>query len=138
MAQKLSLEKGETVVFQLEGDVFAAGANPVLQQLAMIRAFILKLLGTKIKATLVVTDQRVIEYRELITCWCVPTSVDLKVVLPHSVKEVGYTQRTTCGCCSFFTLYYEAFTQKTAFPIKGGTVEQMNEYVSSFYKALKA
>lgn len=138
MAQKLALLEGEKLVFQLEGDVFDGGANPVLQALAKLRAFILKLLGTKIKVTLVVTNKRIIEYRELITCWCVPTSVDLKVVLPQSVKEVGYRQQTTCGCCSFFTLYYEAFTQRTAFPITGGSVELMNEYVSSFYKALKA
>lgn len=138
MAKKLPLLEGEELIFQLEGDVFDAGANPMLQALAKLKAFIMKLLGTKIKATLVVTNQRVIEYREVIQCWCIPAAVDLKVVLPQSVKEVGYTQHTACGCCSFFTLYYESFTQRTAFPIVGGDVDEMNKYVASFYKALQA
>lgn len=138
MSQKISLLQGESIAFQLEADIYGGGANPVMQAIARVTAFIMKILGTRIKATLVVTNQRVIEYHEIITCWVIPTSVVFKVILPQSVKEVGYFQQTTCGCCSFFSLYYEAFTQRTIFPIKGGTQEIMNDYVSKFYAAIKA
>jgi len=138
VAQQLTLLEGEKVVFQLEGDVFGGGSNPLTQAWARVQAFILKILGTRVKAKLVVTDQRVIEYRETVTCWCIPTAVDLKVLLPHSVKEVGYVRNTSSGCCSFFSLYYESFTQRTVFPMQNVSVEQMNTYVADFYKAIKA
>lgn len=138
MAQNIPLLPGEEIVFQLEGDVFGGGANPISQAIARINAFVSKILGTKIKATLVVTTQRVIEYREVINCWCVPVSRDFKVVLPHSIKEVGYHRVTTCGCFPYFALYYQSMTQSTFFPVKDGSDEQLAGYVEKFYKAMKA
>jgi len=133
----LALLPGEEVVFQLEGDVYGGGANPITQAVARLTAAIQKILGTKRKATLVVTNQRVLEYQELIVCWCIPSATNLKVVLPHSVQEVGYSRTTTCGFFPYFNLYYQSFTQNTVFPIKGGSDEQLKDYVSKFYAAIQ-
>lgn len=138
MAHNLPLLPGEEVVFQVEGDVYGGGANPISQAIARFTAFFQKILGTRLKATLVVTNKRVIEYREVIRCWCIPTATDFKVVLPQSVQEVGYRQVTTCGCFPFFTLYYRSIVQSTNFPIKGGSKDQLADYVAKFYAAIKA
>jgi hypothetical protein len=78
---------------------------------------VFNIFGKKIKATHIVENRRAIEHRELINCWVIPAAVDFKVVLPQSVKEVGNSQVTTCGCCGYFALYYESFTQRTTFLI---------------------
>lgn len=138
MAKNLFLLPGEEVAFQLEGDVYGGGANPVSQAIARFIGFFQRLLGTKLKATLVVTNKRVIQYRERITCWCIPTATDFKVILPQSIQEVGYRQVTTCGCFPYFTLYYKSIVEAINFPIKGGSQETLADYVAKFYSAIKA
>jgi hypothetical protein len=79
------------------------------------------------------------EYRQTIQSYCVPTGTEFKLVIPASVKEVGYMQSSSCsGICKYFSLYYQSFTQTTLFPIQAGTEEQLGEYVNKFYTAINA
>ena len=134
--KEIQLEVGEELVFKLEGDVFGGGSNPVSQAFAKLWASILKIFGTRIKSTLVVTTNRVIKYDEMITCYCVPTSRLMKVIMPNSVMEVGYSRATVCGCFPYYQFQFQGHTEKAIFPIKGGTDEQLAQYVKQFYAAI--
>lgn len=134
--KELKLNSDEELVFKLEGDVYGGGSNPLRQTIAKAYSIILKILGTKMKSTLIVTNQRVLTYTELITCYCIPTSRNMKVIMPSSVMEVGYGRVTTCGCFPYYTFNFQGHTEKASYPIKGGNDEQMIEYVNKFYDAL--
>lgn len=134
--KELELNPGEELMFKLEGDVFGGGANPLLQAALKIYTFILKILGTRVKSTLVVTSERVLTYYEYITCYIIPTSRQMKVIMPSSVMEVGYGRVTVCGCFPYYTFHFQGHTEKAVYPVKGGTDEEMIEYVNKFYNAL--
>jgi len=134
--KELQLNPGEELVFKLEGDVYGGGANPLTQAFAKVYSFVLKIFGTRMKSTLVVTTQRVLTYTELITCYCIPTSRNMKVIMPSSVMEAGYGRVTTCGCFPYYTFHFQGHTEKASYPLKGGSDEQMIEYVNKFYDAL--
>ncbi len=134
--KELKLTEGEELVFKVEGDIYGGGANPLTQALAKFTAFILKILGTKRKSTLVVTNKRVIMYSEVITCYCVPSSRNMNVIMPNSVMEVGYSRVTTCGCFPYYAFHFQGHTENATYPVKGSSEEDMLKYVEQFYNAL--
>lgn len=136
--KELRLKQGEKAVFKLEGDVYGGGSNPISQAMAKVRATIGKIFGIRIKATLVVTNKRVIMYQENVTCYCVPAGRQMKVIMPSSVMEVGYSRITSCGCFPFYQFQFQGHTEKANFPVKGGNDKMLTDYVSKFYAAITA
>jgi len=136
--KEIALNNGEKMMFKLEGDVYGSGANPITQVIAKIRRQILKLLGTTEKATLVVTNQRVIIYSEKKICYVIPADRQLEVLMPSSIKAVGYSRATQCGFFPYFAFFYDSITERRLFPIQGGSDDQLNGYVQQFYNALTA
>jgi len=136
--KEIALNNGEKMMFKLEGDVYGSGANPITQAIAKIRRQILKLLGTTEKATLVVTNQRVIIYSEKKICYVIPADRQLEVLMPSSIKAVGYSRATQCGFFPYFAFFYDSITERRLFPIQGGSDDQLNGYVQQFYNALTA
>lgn len=136
--KEIALNAGEKMMFKLEGDVYGAGANPITQAIAKIQRQILKVLGTTEKATLVVTNQRVIIYSEKKICYVIPADRQLEVLMPSSIRAVGYSRATQCGFFPYFAFFYDSITERRLFPIQGGSDDQLNGYVQQFYNALTA
>ncbi len=137
MAEKVTLLPGEQIAFQLEADFWNIGNNPIQKAFGKIQRAINKILGYRVKGFLTVTNMRVIETKEEIICYCIPANRSMKVVLPQSVKEVGYVMERICGMfCPTYYFYYEGFTQSTLIQIAGGTDEQLTGYVQKFYEAI--
>jgi len=133
----ISLKDGETLVMELEAELWAASSSPVAKLLGGFYKLIAKILGFKIKGFLVVTDQRVIEVSEQMACYCVTTGRQIKYILPSSVKEIGYTKAKVCGLfCEAFFLYYEGLTQRTSIMLKDADENAAAKAATAFYAAI--
>lgn len=139
MASNVKLIPGEQIAFELEADFWNVGNNPIQKAFGKFFKTVAKIFGYKIRGFLTVTNMRVIETKDEIRCYCIPISRTTKVVLPHSIKEVGYTMEKICGI--FFEnyyFYYEGLTQATLIQIQDGTDEKLMDYVQKFYEAIKS
>lgn len=135
---QISLLPGEQVVFQIEADFWNVGNNPIQKALGKFIKILNKFLGTSIKGQLIVTNQRVIEVREDIHCYCISAGKSMKVVMPHSIKEVGYRMTRVCGLfCPVYTLYYEGHTQSTEIQVADGDEDEMVKYIEAFCSAVE-
>lgn len=95
------------------------------------------ILGFRHKGFLVITDKRVVEVYNAISCYVFNTGRRVKYLLPTSVKEVGYTKEATCGCfCPSYHLYYESFTQSTSVLLAATSDAEAQKVVDSFYSAI--
>jgi hypothetical protein len=130
---RISLLPDEQLVFQIEADFWNVGNNPLQKALGKFVKTINKILGTSIRGQLIVTNKRVIEVREDISCYCISAGKSMKVVMPHSIKEVGYKMTRVCGLfCPVYTLYYEGHTQSTEIQVADGSEADMVRYIEAF------
>lgn len=137
LASGLVLATGETLVMEIEAELWAVSSNPIARLIGGINKFIAMLLGFRKKGFLVITDRRVVEITEQVGCWCITMGRQLKYVLPSSVKEIGYEKKPTCGCfCPVYYLYYEAFTQRTSVQMKGADEPEALRAADAFYAAI--
>jgi hypothetical protein len=120
LASGIALAEGETLVMEIEAELWATSSNPVARFFGAVNRAIAMIFGYRKKGFLIITDKRVVEVSTSINCYCVTTGREVKYVLPSSVKEVGYKRKATCGCfCPMYFLYYESFTQSTNVPLQG-------------------
>lgn len=136
----LILGEGETLVMELEAELWATSSNPIAKLVGSIVKFINFLLGNKRNGYVVITNKRVVEVIQFRALWVLNTGKNVKYLLPSSVKEVGYTKEGTCfGCfCQSYTLYYDAFTQRTQILLSDVDEAGAQKVVDSFYKAISA
>ncbi|MBP7552929.1 MAG: hypothetical protein KA885_05835 [Spirochaetes bacterium] len=134
----VKLIDGEQIVIQIEAELWAGSSNPMVRFLAGITKFVSKILGYRKKGFLIITNKRVIEYTEEIQCYCYVSSKETKIVIPSSVKEIGYSRAATFMgiCCPAYFLYYDAHTQRTMVQLKGGSDFIAMDYVNKFYAAI--
>lgn len=134
------LTEGETLVAELEAELWATSANPFAKLVGQVVKFINLIFGNKRKGYVVITNKRVIEVIQFKALWVLNTGKNVKYVLPSSVKEVGYTKEGTfCGCfCQAFSLYYDAFTQRTSVLLSTSDESEAQKIVDAFYKAISA
>jgi hypothetical protein len=139
MATQIQLLPGEEVAFEIDADVLRAGTDPVAQLIARIGVFFAKIFGHKEKAKLIVTTKRVVQVTHVIDWYCIPKKTLYQVIMPSSVKEVGYyVQTACCGMMKSFRFYYQGLTESSAFDIKGGNDKILADYVAKFYAALNS
>lgn len=133
------LAEGEELVVELEAELWASSSNVIARFFGEIWRVIALILGIKKKGYVVITTKRVIEVRQDIACWVFNVGKSVKYVLPASVKEVGYVKSGTClGCfCQSYTLYYDAFTQRTAIQLKGMYETDAVNLVNTIYKTIQ-
>lgn len=135
----LILEDGESLVMEIEAELWATSSNPIAMALGQVRKFFAKILGHRINGYLVITNKRVVEVKKEIICYCFNKGTTVKYLLPSSVKEIGYTRKTTCVCfCPAFYLYYEGLTQRTSLMLSGADEKTAQKTVDAFYKAITA
>lgn len=135
----LILGEGESLVMEIEAELWATSSNPIAVALGNIQKFINKILGYRKQGFLVITNKRVVEVNSTISCYVFKTGQEVKYLLPSSVKEIGYEKITTCGMfCPAFYLYYESFTQRTRVLLSGADEAQAQKVVDAFYKAISA
>lgn len=134
------LTEGETLVAELEAELWATSANPFAKLVGQVVKFINLILGNKRKGYVVITNKRVIEVIQFKALWVMNTGKNVKYVLPSSVKEVGYIKEGTfCGCfCQAYSLYYDAFTQRTSVLLSTSDESEAQKIVDAFYKAISA
>jgi hypothetical protein len=131
------LQEGESLVVELEAELWATSANPIAQVIGNIIRAIAKILGTTRKGFLVITNKRVIITFVTKACWCITTDKVIRYILPSSVKEVGYTRKPTCGIfCPAYYLYFESFTESFPILLKKGNEEQAAKIATAFYNAI--
>lgn len=135
----ITLQADETLVMELEAELWATSSNPLAKAIGSIKKVISKILGFKKSGFVVITNKRVVEVSTTIECYVFKTGQDVKYLLPSSVKEVGYERVTTCGCfCPAFYLYYEGHTQKTRVLLSGADEAEAQKVVDAFYRAISA
>lgn len=134
------LTEGETLVAELEAELWATSANPFAKLVGQVVKFINLILGNKRKGYVVITNKRVIEVIQFKALWVMNTGKNVRYVLPSSVKEVGYAKEGTfCGCfCQAYSLYYDAFTQRTSVLLSTSDEAEAQKIVDAFYKAISA
>ena len=133
------LSEGESLVMEIEAELWATSSNPLDILLGNIKKLIYMILGFRKSGFLVITNKRVVEVGTIIRCYCFKTGREVKYLLPSSVKEIGYIRLATCGCfCPAFYLYYESFTQKTRVLLSGANEAEAQKVVDAFYKAISA
>ena len=133
----ISLQSGENLVMELEAELWATSSNPLAQAIGEVKRIIAMIFGFKKKAFLVITDKRVIEVSTQIACYVFTIGRQVKYVLPSSVKEIGYTRSATCGVfCPVYYLYYEGFTQRSAYQMKGADEAGALKASDAFYAAI--
>ena len=134
------LTEGETLVAELEAELWATSANPIAKLVGQVVKFINLILGNKRKCYVVITNKRVIEVIQFTALWVLNAGKNVKYVLPSSVKEVGYTKEGTfLGCfCQAYSLYYDAFTQRTSVLLSTSDESEAQKIVDAFYKAISA
>ena len=134
------LSEGEELILEMEAELWASSSNIIARFFGAISRIVALLFGIKKKGYVVLTNKRVIEVRQNIACWCLNAGKEVKYVLPNSVKEVGYVKvGTFCGCCcQAYSLYYDAFTQRTAIQLKGMHEEETVALVNTFYKTIQS
>ena len=135
----LILEEGESLVMEIEAELWATSSNPMAMALGQIEKSIAKILGRKVEGYLVITNKRVVEVSKEIVCYCFNKGTTVKYLLPSSIKEIGYIRQATCGFfCPAFYLYYEGFTQRTSVMLSGADEKTAQKTVDAFYKAISA
>lgn len=134
------LGEGENLIVELEAELWATSSNPIARFFGAILRVINLILGRKRKGFVVLTDKRIIEVNEEIACWCFNVGKDITYLIPSSIKEVGYMKKgTCCGCfCQAYTLYYDAFTQRTRILLKGFDEYQTKEITDKFYEFVRS
>ena len=131
--ETFSLLPDEQLVFKIEADFWNVGNNPIQKAIGKFVKFINLILGTSIRGHLVVTNKRIIELREDINCYCISAGKSMKVVTPHSIKEVGYKMKRVCGLfCPVYYLYYEGHTQSTEIQVADGSEADMIKFIEAF------
>lgn len=133
------LDADETLVMELEAELWAKSQNPIAKLIGTAIRFLNLLIGNKRKGFIVITDKRVIEVTQFISCWVLNAGTGVKYVLPSSVKEIGYTKEGSfLGCfCQAYNLYYESFTQTTSVLLPVSSEAEAKKVVDSFYNAIK-
>lgn len=134
------LTEGETLVAELEAELWATSANPIAKLVGQVVKFINLILGNKRKGYVVITNKRVIEVIQFTALWVLNAGKNVKYVLPSSVKEVGYTKEGTfLGCfCQAYSLYYDSFTQRTSVLLSVSEESEAQKVVDAFYRAISA
>lgn len=133
------LAENETLIAELEAELWATSSNPIAKLIGQVLKFINLLLGNKRKGYIVITDKRVVEIIQFQALWVFNVGKNVKYVLPSSVKEVGYLMEgTCCGCfCQAYTLYYDSFTQRTSVLLSDVDSDAgAQKLVDAFYKAI--
>ena len=131
------LSEGETLVMELEAELWATSSNPIAQVLGTIQRILAMIFGFRKKGFLVVTNKRVVEVSTQIGFYCITMGRQVKYVLPSSVKEIGYTKSATFFCfCPAYYLYYDSFTQRTPIQLKGANEEDALKAANAFYAAI--
>jgi len=135
----IALAENEKLVMEIEAELWAASSNPIAQLIGSIYRIIAMILGFKKKGFWVITDKRVVEVSVQVACWCITVGRQVKYVLPSSVKEIGYTRKTACGCfCPAYYLYYQSFTQLSSVLLKGASEDDALKAANAFYAAISA
>ncbi len=131
------LSEGETLVMELEAELWAESSNPIAQVLGSIRRVIAMIFGFRCKGFVVITNKRVVEVYNEISCYVFNTARRVKYLLPSSIKEVGYNKTATCGFfCPAYHLYYDAFTQRRSVLLAALDDAEAQKVVDSFYTAI--
>lgn len=135
----LILTEGEELVMELEAELWASSSNPLARMWGSIVKFLNLLLGNKRHGYIVITNKRVVEVIQMKALWVLNAGKNVKYLLPSSVKEVGYTKEGTCfGCfCQSYSLYYDAFTQRTSVLLTVDDEAGAQKIVDSFYRAIQ-
>jgi hypothetical protein len=135
----INLEPGENLVMEIEAELWASSSNPIAQAIGAIKRIFAAIFGFKVKGFWVITDKRVVEVAVQVACYVFTVGRQVKFILPSSVKEIGYTRETTCGCfCPMYKLYYEGFTQLSSVQLKGADEAAAMKAANSFYNAICA
>jgi len=103
----VSLMEGETLVVEIEAEMYDVGSGPLGRVLGIFSKFAAKCTGSVAKGHLVVTDRRVAISVERKFCCIFTVSKEIMSVLPNSVYKIGWTRAGTILClCPTYNLWY--------------------------------
>lgn len=133
----LILNENETLVMELEAELWAKSSNPIDKFLGAIIKLIAMILGFKKEGFVVITDKRVVEITKQKMFYFFDSGKVIRYLMPSSIKEVGYTKEPTLCCfCQAYHLIYESWTQKTAILLSNVNEEGAQRVVDAFYNSI--
>ena len=131
------LNADETLVMELEAELWAASSNPLAKFIGSITKLIAMICGIKKEGYIVITDKRVIEVTKDKFFYFFDSAKVIRYLLPSSIKEIGYTKVPVFFCfCPQYQLFYDAFTQRTSIILSDVDEEGAMRVVAAFYNAL--
>ena len=103
----VSLMEGETLVVEIEAEMYDTGSGPLGRILGIFNKIVAKLTGSVAKGHLVVTDKRVAVSAVQKFCCVFTRSREIMYVLPNSVYKIGWSRAGTIACfCPTYNLWY--------------------------------
>ena len=134
----VQLNEGETLVMELQAELWATSSNPIAQLLGEIKKVFAMLLGFKQEGYVVITDKRVVEVSKGKFFYIFDSAKTTRYLLPSSIKEIGYGMKKTFFCfCPAYHLFYESHTQSTSILLSDVDEAGAQRVVDAFYNALR-
>ncbi|MBP5419821.1 MAG: hypothetical protein J6Y72_08450 [Bacteroidales bacterium] len=89
---------------------------------------------------IIITNQRILEVRRSLRCCGIfEISKEVNVIMPESVRTIGYGRRKICCCFgSSYFLYYQVGTKKYTIKLYVSTEEEAAEIAEKFYETIHA
>lgn len=136
----IPLDANETLVMELEAEMWASSQNPIARLVGAIVRILHLIFGFRRRGFIVITDKRVVEVIDFKALWVFNTGKDVTYVLPSSVKEIGYSKEGTFfGCfCQAYNLHYDSFTQRISVLLPVSSEIEAKKIVDAFYNAISA
>jgi len=101
--------EGETLVVEIEAELYDVGNSPIERALGIFNKIVAKCTGTVVKGHLVVTDKRIAFASEQKFCCIFTQSRTFESVLPIGVYRVGWKKEGTIACCCpVYNLFYSS------------------------------
>lgn len=133
----LILNEGETLVMELEAELWAKSSNIFDRLVGAIFKIVFMILGFKKEGYVVITDKRVVEISKQKIFYIFDSGKVIRYLMPSSIKEVAYTKEPTCCCfCQAYHLVYESWTQKTAILLSNVNEAGAQRIVDAFYNSI--
>ena len=133
----VSLMEGETLIVEVEAEMYDTGSGPLGRILGIFGKFAAKATGSVERGHLVVTDKRIALVTEQKFCCVFTRSRKVESVLPNGVYRVGWKREGTIACCCpVYNLFYSSRYGGRDIRLIGADESTAAKAADAFFKAV--
>jgi len=140
MKSKIMPMEGETIIAEIEGEMWAASSNPIARLIGKILKILNLILGIRQAGYLVLTSNRIIFYKKSVALWVFPTFLESSSLLPQAVSSVGYIRKGSflgCFCPTYYLQILQNNGTEIVIQVKGATETEVVKYANVLYNATR-